>query len=98
VNPSQLTGQSGQRWRREDHADVNWFRRGRECLKCGHEFVTAEWNEDYVEELVELRDALSDIKRHAENYLAESDRAEGSLRKLSESLSVLRALDLYRQP
>lgn len=78
------------------HEDINWFQRGRECLSCGHEFVTAEVNIDFLEELVELRGALSTIKENAEAYVKESSAASQSLSKLSESLSVLRALKVYK--
>jgi len=49
-----------------------------------------------LSELVELRDALKEIKTHAEAYVKESQKAGQSLTKLSSSLSVLRALKVYR--
>jgi len=97
INPSYIANVSGQRWRRTDHADINWFRRGRRCLTCEHEFLTAELKEDFVAELVELRDALHDIKRSAEAYTEESAAAAVSLKKLTESLNVLRALNIYQK-
>lgn len=96
VNPSKIAYESGQRWYKEDHQDINWFRRGLVCQSCNHEWLTAEVEENFLEELVELRDALSQIKVHAEAYAAESDKAANSLKKLGESLSVLRALKVYR--
>ncbi len=86
----------GQRKYYTKHADINWFQRGRECLSCGHEFVTAEVDIEFLEELVELRGALSTIKANAEAYVKESSAASQSLSKLSESLSVLRALKVYK--
>jgi hypothetical protein len=53
--------------------------------------------EDILEELVKLRNALSDIKVNAEKYQRESSAASQTLAKLSKSLSVLRALDMYKQ-
>ncbi len=50
-----------------------------------------------MKELVALRDSLSDIKVNAEKYQTESAAASETLAKLSQSLSVLRALDLYKQ-
>lgn len=79
-----------------DHNDINWFQRGRRCLSCGHEFVTGEVNITFLRELVELRDALKEIKDNAEAYVKESSAASQSLEKLSESLSVLRALNIYK--
>ena len=87
----------GQRWQRTDYPDLQWFRRVRQCLYCEEIFVTAEIRENILEELVALRYALSDIKINAEKYQRESVAASKTLSKLSESLSVLRALDLYKQ-
>jgi hypothetical protein len=87
----------GQRWQRTDYPDIQWFRRVRQCLNCSEVFITAEIREDILEELVALRDALSDIKVNAEKYRRESAAASRTLAKLSESLSVLRALDFYKQ-
>jgi len=86
----------GQRQYYAKHSDIHFFQRGRECLSCGHEFVSAEVDLIFLEELVELRDALSAIKTNAEAYVKESAAASASLTKLSESLSVLRALKVYK--
>lgn len=97
VNPSQLGYKSGQRWYKTEHADIRWFRRGLVCQSCAHEWLTAEVDEDFLDELVELRNALSEIKQNAEAYVKESDRASRSLEKLSASLQVLRALKVYKK-
>ncbi len=78
------------------HNDLNWFQRGRECLTCEHRFLTGEIGLDFLFELVRLRDALNNIKISAEQYSSESVRAAASLRKLSASLNVLKALDMYK--
>lgn len=78
------------------YSDIHFFQRGRECLSCGHEFVSAEVELGFLEELVELRDALSAIKSNAETYMNESAAASASLAKLSDSLGVLRALKVYK--
>ena len=96
MNPSQLGHQSGQRWYKSEHADIRWFRRGQICQNCGHEWLSAEVPEEFLDELVELRNALREIKENAEAYVKESDRASKSLSKLSESLKVLRALKVYK--
>ena len=83
-----------QRWSHGEHEDINWFQRGRICLNCEHEFITAEVDKVFLTELVELRDALADIKENAENYLTESSKAASSLKRLNASLKVLRALKL----
>lgn len=92
VNPSTLGERSGQRWRREGHADIQWFRRGLICTECKSEWLSAELPEKFLDELVDLRNALKEIKQDAESYVKESKKATVSLQKLSESLSVLRAL------
>jgi hypothetical protein len=90
--------ESGQRWFNRDHTDVRWFRRGRLCLECGHRFLTAEATEALIGELLELRDALSQIKSNTEEYIKRSDNAAKTLKKLNESLAGLRALKLYEKP
>jgi ribosomal protein L7/L12 len=97
VDPASFGNPSGQRWQRTDHTDIQWFRRGRVCQTCGHGFLTAEANEQFIGELVELRDALREIKANAEAYVAESSAAAGALSRLTASLNVLRALQVYQQ-
>jgi hypothetical protein len=64
-------------------------------LACSGTFVSAEVEENFLDELVQLRGALAQIKKHAEAYIKESDTAAESLKKLAGSLQVLRALRLY---
>jgi len=97
VNPTQLGERSGQRWYKPDHDDIQWFRRGLICQNCGSEWLTAEVEEKFLTELVELRNALKEIKKNAEAYAKESEKAGQSLTKLSESLNVLRALKIYKK-
>lgn len=97
VNPSVLGEESGQRWYNPEHTDINWFRRGLVCQKCGERWLSAEVPEEFVAELIELRDALRDVKQNAETYIRESKKASRSLTKLSDALEVLRALQIYQQ-
>lgn len=95
--PTTILGmESGQRWHRIDHEDLSWFRRGRQCLQCGDQWLTSEIREDFLDELVELRNALADLKSNAEAYVASSEKAQVALRKLTKSLQVLRALEMYK--
>lgn len=99
VSPAKVTYDSSDHAQRKyytKHADIHFFQRGRECLECGHSFVSGEANLGFLQELVELRDALREIKANAEAYLKESSAASSSLTKLSDSLGVLRALNLYK--
>ena len=73
-----------------------WFRRARRCLHCEYQFLTAEVDEHFIDELVQPRNPLADIKVNAERYVTESKSAEGALSALTKSLGVLRALRVYR--
>ncbi len=98
ISAAKVTFNPSDNWQRKhyvDHKDINFFQRGRECLACHYHFVTGEVDLDFLDELRELRDALSAIKENAEVYLTESTAASKSLTKLSESLGVLRALKIY---
>ena len=93
INPKLTTGQGGQRiFHGDDHADLEWFRRGRECLHCGTCFTTAEVNEHFLYELVRLRNSLSSIKLHANKYQEEAEQAALSLSYLTTALGVLKVL------
>ena len=94
--PTTVAGKpAGQRWYRKDHRDIQWFRRGRKCTYCSTRFTTAEVSEKFLDELVELRSALANIKANAEEYVKQSNGAAESLSKLTSSLDVLRALEPY---
>lgn len=97
VPTTELGKPQGQRWYRPDHQDIQWFRRARKCLKCGKGFITAEVIEGFLEELVQLRNALANIKKNAEDYVQESAAASAALGRLTESLGVLRALKVYQR-
>ncbi len=97
VSPSQLGYEAAQRWYRPDHDDLRWFRRGRICQECQHTWLSAEAPEEFVDELVKLRDALHDIKVNAEAYVTDSKKAASRLEKLTDSLQVLRALNIYKK-
>ena len=42
-------------WTINIYPDIQWFRRGRECTVCGHQFVTVEIEDIYLNELIERR-------------------------------------------
>lgn len=96
VNPSTLGYESGQRWYRTKHTDVIWFRRGLICQECASEWLTAEIEESFLDELIALRDALKDVKDHAEQYIEESSKASKALGSLTKSLNVLKTLKVYK--
>jgi hypothetical protein len=92
-NPSTHGVPSGQRWRRGDHTDIQWFRRGRTCTACYRQWLTAEVPEQFLDELVALRDSLSKLKTQAATVLASSLTTSESLAQLETSLKALSALD-----
>ena len=99
VSPAQVTNDTDdytQRMYFSQYSDIQFFQRGRICQTCGNSWVSAEVPLTFLEELTELRDALSEIKVNAEAYVKESSAASKSLAKLSESLQVMRALKLYK--
>jgi len=64
-------------WHKTKHSDVQWFRRSRMCRTCFYQFVTAEVQEDFLTELVSLRDAIvrgetisaKDLSNYGDNIL-----------------------------
>jgi len=96
--PTTVAGKpSDQRWYRKDHRDIQWFRRSRKCTYCYTRFTTAEISERFLDGLVELRNALANIKPNAEEFVKHSKGAAESLSTLTASLDVLRALKLYME-
>jgi hypothetical protein len=91
-NPSEVGESGGHRFEMIDADDVQYFRRFRECQNCFNVFETSEVNSHFLDELVELRHALSEIRNNAVAYEADAKAAARGLKKLSKSLSKLRAL------
>ena len=89
--------QTARRLYQLNHEDVHFYRRGRRCLTCGNGFLTAETREDFIDELVELRDTLATIKRDTERYITDSQKTTNSLNNLNKSLGKLRALEIYQK-
>lgn len=85
----------GRRWYMKEHEDVHWFQRGRICQSCGHGFITSEVNREFLDELIELRDALGEIKKNTEEYIEKSKEASLSLEELNSSFNKLKAMKIY---
>ena len=62
----------------KEHEDIHFFRRGQQCQTCYRYWYSAEVDEDFIYELVRLRNELRDIKKTAEAHSKESEY--GSLR------------------
>ncbi|OUY08774.1 hypothetical protein [Acinetobacter populi] len=75
------------------HPDIQFFQRGRMCTSCNHEFITAEIEYDFLNELCELRSALRKIKENAREYSTQTEVAQKTLKNLQISLEVLSALE-----
>jgi hypothetical protein len=76
----------------DKHRDLNAFRRGISCLACHESWLTVEMEESFMDELIHLREKLTELKLHASEYQKESQKAANSLKKLTESISLLKAL------
>lgn len=59
--------------------------------------MTTEVEIEFLEELMQLRHALGDIKKNAERYTKEASAAGKSLTKLTKSLGLLKALRVYKE-
>ncbi len=79
----------------EKYPDIRCFQRGRRCLSCRHEFVTAEVELYFIDELVDLRDALKEFNEFKKNerlYVLDLKKASYSLDRLLKSADALRTL------
>ena len=65
VSPTNIGKPKARRWQRRDYQDIAWFRRARVCLHCGHKFLSAEVDEVFIEELVELRRRVAEKQKAA---------------------------------
>jgi hypothetical protein len=72
------------RWYITDHTDIQWFRRGRKCVACSHQFLTAEMNEEFIAELVDLRARLAERNR----IIIKSIRAKATWIDRKETIPV----------
>jgi len=97
VPTTDIGHESGQRWYSLQYTDLQWFRRGRECQECADTRLSSEIREDSWRGLIEVRDALGDLKKDAERYVEASQDVSDALDELTESLEVLRALRLHQQ-
>ena len=96
---TQVTGQVSdyaQRMHFTKHPDISFFQRGRRCLTCYHDFVATEVEISFLEELIELRGALSQLKRDVDRYSRQSKTASSALSRLSTSLEAVRTLRVYQ--
>lgn len=94
-NPKDIDGDASrnQRIYWSDHRDVNAFRRGIWCRSCDGQWLTVEVEEIFMDELIDLREKLTELKLHASTYESESLKASESLKNLTMSLNVLKALN-----
>ena len=93
VNASDVGETGGRRFFKSEANDVNFFRRFRQCTNCDEHFETSEVEARFLDELVQLRRALADIKANAAAYELDAKKASEKLKKLSKSLAVLKALE-----
>ena len=97
VNPSLLAEDPDQTWNMEEHPDIQWFRRARICQTCDHEFLTAEIDEAFLTELVQLRETLNELRKYIVSYAKQSKAELLSLTIESSSTKVRRGSALPRK-
>ena len=97
VDPSVISTKRDRKWQSKDYSDIHWFRRGRVCQTCSYKFLTAEIQESFLSELIELRSSLSEVKNNVEIYMKDLDAASKNLDKLSNSLNELKLLQAYQK-
>jgi len=90
ISPTALYETYHRRIEDDKYEDIKWFRRGRECLDCGERFLTAEVDEDFIKELVLLRDAYQDrIRKNQRSIIRKCSsflRKENIAREYAEEL------------
>ena len=97
VPTTDLGHESEQRWYSLQYTDVQWLPEESECQECADTWLTSQIREHLLRELIELRDALGDLKQSAVKCMAASQSASAALGGLTESLAALRAQRLYKQ-
>ena len=97
VNPSLLANDPDQTWIMQDHSDIQWFRRARICQTCNHEFLTAEIDEAFLTELVQLRETSNELRKYIATYVKQSKDELQTLASQSTSLKVRRGSALPRK-
>ena len=88
VNPTVLGYERGQHWGSSTCPDINWFRRARMC-DFGHEFLTAEIDEEFINELIELRETVQRMRSIAVQCINQTDGVLASLPLLQDLLRSL---------
>lgn len=87
-------GDGKRKWYFVKEKDIAWFRRKRQCAKCGTEFLTGEVSEDLIDELLRLRQR--DKKRKVSSY-AKASRDVRSGRKWLQTQGDDIPLELCRE-
>jgi len=77
---------SSQRISKINEPDLNWFRRARQCQECFHDFVTAEIEEKFIDELCKMRTALADIRKQLEGCHKAARMASAAILKVEDIL------------
>jgi hypothetical protein len=87
-------GEGKRKWYFVKEPDIAWFRRKRQCTKCGKEFLTGEVSEGLIEELLRLRQR--ERKRKVSSY-AKASRDVRSGRKWLKTAGDDIPLELCRE-
>lgn len=90
---TEIGHKEGQRMFHTKYPDLEWFKRGRDCLTCNNHFETAEIQESKLFELVKLRDMLTEITVDADIFNMDAPVDE-HLDSLSNYIKAIRNLSL----
>lgn len=93
ISPTKIGEPKGQRWYRQDHQDISWFRRARLCLTCTKSFLSAEIDERLLEELIELRNKVAEKNK----LVAERIRSQRPWLVRTETVPLSLAEDFVRE-
>ncbi len=74
--------------------NIHVFHRARECIKCGHKFVTYECEQPLISELIQLRRKLSTLEESAALVREAGDAADAAISALHRSLGALPLIEL----
>lgn len=73
--------------------DLSFFARGRLCLTCNRKFITVEIHENVLQELIDLRNKMVNIREKANNF-NENNSTSGHLTDILEFLEELEEISL----
>ena len=82
----------------KENPDITWHRRVRQCSVCDQQFSTAEIEERYLDELVQLRKSVVQLRSRLERYENASNSARDAVSLYEKASNSARdALSRYEK-